>query len=148
MTPEAAVKSIKTSKSRQISAFRGAPEAAVKSIEPSEVQLPSTFRAGRDGFTLIEVIISVFVVAFSLVAILEVFNVDIRSSNDARAQLKAAVRAEQLMEQVAQSSPPRSSFLPEIEVESGTISERVTVNVQWIERDSKGSVTIVREFFL
>jgi prepilin-type N-terminal cleavage/methylation domain-containing protein len=99
------------------------------------------------GFTLVEVIIAIFVVAVALVAILQVFSMDIRSVQNAREHLRATVHAQELMEELAADPYSRTSSGNEVLVYSTIDYDQVTVNVNWKNLDSRGTVALVREFF-
>ena len=101
------------------------------------------------GFTLMEIVIAVFFVAVTLVAIIEIFNLDFISADNIREHLKAASRAQDITEKVSRTKNFNPASYPpgSLEIDPMFGSTLVTVNVSWQNVKSKGSVELVKEFF-
>ncbi|MBU1147185.1 MAG: prepilin-type N-terminal cleavage/methylation domain-containing protein [Candidatus Omnitrophica bacterium] len=122
----------------------------------------------RKGFSLLELIIAVGVLAIGLVGVLQIFPVGLRASYRAGMITKASFIAQNKMEEVKMSGfdaisalPPKiplsgedddfkwEIFIDEVDLEGLESSDdmlKVTVTVSWIDRDrtrSKDFVTYV-----
>jgi len=122
----------------------------------------------RKGFSLLELIIAVGVLAIGLVGVLQIFPVGLRASYRAGMITKASFIAQNKMEEVKVSGfdaisalPPKiplsgedddfkwEIFIDEVDLEGLESSDdmlKVTVTVSWIDRDrtrSKDFVTYV-----
>ncbi len=86
----------------------------------------------NQGFTLLEVIIAVFVVAVALTAIIEVFTLDTRSSLQSQKYLQAAVMAQSQMEEAV-----FNNILPNM----------LKVTIPWQAPAATGAITLVEEHF-
>lgn len=103
----------------------------------------------KRGFTLLEVIIAVFFVAATLVAIIEIFNIDFTSADAIKEQLQATTKAQAIMEEISLTKDFNPSKYPidAVQITPQLGSTMVTVNVSWQTVKSEGTVNLVKEFF-
>jgi Tfp pilus assembly protein PilV len=92
----------------------------------------------EDGFTMVEVMVSIMLTAIAVLGIVALYMVETRSSNFSRHNTEAAILAEDKMEVLRTQISPTSGLETSLDEPGGVVgmfSRRwgVTVNTAWID---------------